>query len=361
MASLSAPIVVQAGGITEALTTGTVNADFRLRYEAVDQDNPADDADALTLRSRLSYTTAGYEGFSAMVEFEDVRIIGGVDDYSVPPSGFKTGEYSVVADPETTELDQAFIQYKNDMATVKLGRQVITLDNHRFVGHVGWRQDRQTFDAFTVSAMPVDKLGLFYGYIDQRNRIFAEDADIDSKDHLMQISYDTPVGKVTGYGYLLETDSGSELDTFGVRFSGAQGNFLYTLEYADQETDGGAVDYDANYYLVEGGYKAPFATFKLGYEVLGSDDSLYGFSTPLATLHAFNGWADIFLNTPAVGLVDTYASVSGKLAGGNWAVVYHDFEADDDTPTMDDLGDEIDLVYSKKFSKNYSAGVKYAR
>lgn len=367
MASLSAPTVVQAGGITEAIMSGKASADFRLRYEAVDQENLAvSDADALTLRSRLGYTTAVYEGFSAMVEFEDSRIVGGVDDYTVGPTGFKVGEYSVIADPETTELDQAFIQYKNDTATVKLGRQVVTLDNHRFVGHVGWRQDRQTFDAFTVALTPMDKLGIFYGYLDQRNRIFAEDADLNSKDHLINVSYQTPIGKLTGYAYLLEVDDNTpvaatdDLDTFGVRLVGSAGGFLYTLEYADQEAEGGPTDFDAEYYLVEGGYNAGFATFKIGYEVLGSDDSLYGFQTPLATGHAFNGWSDQFLVTPATGLEDTYVSVSGKLAGGKWAVIYHEFEADDDTPTVDDLGDEFNLVYSRKFGENYSAGVKYA-
>jgi len=32
--------------------------DFRLRYETVSQDNPLEDADALTLRARLGYKTA---------------------------------------------------------------------------------------------------------------------------------------------------------------------------------------------------------------------------------------------------------------------------------------------------------------
>ena len=363
---LSLPVLAQADGITEALTSGTVKADLRLRYEAVDQDNAADDADALTLRTRLGYLTGSVNGFSGFVEFEDVRIVGGVDDYTVPaPVNFNPGEYSVVADPETTELDQAFIQYKGDLFGAKLGRQVITLDNHRFVGHVGWRQDRQTFDALTVNVTPVDKLDIMYGYIDQRNRIFAEDGDIDSKDHLFNVSYMTPIGTLTGYAYLLEVDDGSnaatdELDTFGLRLKGAAGNFLYTLEYADQEAEGGPTDFDAEYLFVEGGYNAGFATFSLGYESLGSDDGAYGFSTPLATLHAFNGWADIFLNTPAQGLEDTYVKVSGKLAGGTWAVVYHEFEAEDSTPGVDDLGDELDLVYSRKFGENYSAGIKYA-
>jgi len=357
---------VAANSITEAIKGGEASADFRLRYEAVDQDNAVDDADALTLRSRFGYTTAAYNGFSAKLEFEDVRIVGGVDDYTVGPTGFNPGEYSVIADPENTEVDQAYIQYKDDTFSAKLGRQVITHDNHRFVGHVGWRQDRQTFDGLTLQGSPIDALHLKYNYISKRNRIFAEDADIKSKDHLFNASYASPIGKLTGYAYLLEDEEASDIsiDTYGVSLKGAKKSdklkFLYHLEYATQEFDNTASDFDANYYFIEGGIKSGNTTLKLGYEVLGSDNSAYGFSTPLATLHKFNGWSDQFLSTPAEGLVDTYVSVSGKAFKGKWAAIYHDFEADDSSATVDDLGDEVNLLFARKFNKHYSAGIKYA-
>ena len=94
--------------------------------------------------------------------------------------------------------------------------------------------------------------------------------------------------------------------------------------------------------------------------MLGSDDSNFGFGTPLATLHKFNGWADIFLGTPGTGLVDTYVSFSTKVGPGKFTAVYHDFTADEDTPTVDDLGSELDLAYAVKFGKGYNAGIKYA-
>ena len=84
---------------------GKLYGDFRLRYETVEQNNALEDADALTLRSRIGYKTASYEGFSALIEVEDVREI--VDDFSVPPAGVRPGQFSVIADPEGTEVDQA--------------------------------------------------------------------------------------------------------------------------------------------------------------------------------------------------------------------------------------------------------------
>lgn len=364
---LSAPLVQAetAKTVTEALTSGKAKVDFRLRYESVDQDNALDDASALTLRTRLGYTTGSVDGFSATVEMEDNRIVMGQGDYTVGPSGYNVGEYSVIADPEFTELEQGFVQYKSDTFVAKIGRQVITHDGHRMVGHVGWRQDRQTFDALSVDYKPAKGVSLKYSYVDQRNRIFGEDADLDSKDHLLNGSYKTDVGTLVAYAYLLEVDNDTVngLDTYGVRFTGksdmGDNKVSYTAEYATQTSETATVEYDADYLFLEGGIEISGITAKIGYEVLGSDDGAFGFATPLATLHKFNGWTDQFLGTPAQGLEDLYVGLSGKAAGGKWLVAYHDFNADEASETVDDLGSEINVQYTYKFSKNYSGGIKY--
>lgn len=370
---------VQANSITEALTSGKASANLNLRYESVEEDNTRKDASALTLRTRLGYTTGSINGFSATVELEDSRIVLGQGDYSVGPTSYNissdTGPiYSILGDPEHTELDQGFVQYKNDVVTAKVGRQVITMDGHRFIGHVGWRQDRQTFDAASFKVTPNKDLTLQYAYITQRNRIFAEAQDFDSKDHLLNLSYETSVGKFVGYSYLLEVDSATDnaLDTYGVSFTGntmaGDTKILYAAEFATQTSENGTIEYDADYLKLEVGAVFSGITAKLGYEVLGSDDGAYGFSTPLATLHKFNGWSDQFLATPAQGLVDTYVSVGAKLGGGGLTVAYHDFAADEATTAIpdagvaavDDLGSELNVSYVKAFGKNYVAGIKYA-
>lgn len=337
--------------------------DLRLRYESVEQDNNNKDADALTLRTLLNFKTASYNKFSGFIEFEDSREVG-IDDYN--DTNGMNPDYSVIADPETTELDQAYVQYKHKAFTAKLGRQVIVFDNQRFIGHVGWRQDKQTFDAATISYQANKKLSLHYAYITKRNRIFGEEKDFDAKDHLINIGYKTDLGKLSGYSYMLEVDEGADnsLDTYGVSFSGkkksGKNTWLYTVEFASQESESNGVSYDADYMFTELGYVFNGITLKGGYELLGSDDGKYGFSTPLATLHAFNGWSDQFLNTPAEGLSDMYLSVAGKAYGGDWAVAFHTFEADESSSTVDDLGDEINISYGKSFNKTFSGGIKYA-
>ena len=365
--------LVAFSGTATAGDSGKVELDMRLRYENVDQNNALRDASALTLRTFLGYKTASYKGLSGYVQFEDSREVG-VDDYN-DTNGNGAG-YSVIADPETTELDQAYLQYTKDNFTAKVGRQVITMDNHRFVGHVGWRQDRQTFNAAHF-AYNKDKLSMKYAYINKRNRIFGEEKDVYSKDHLFNASYKLSAGKLTGYAYLLEQDiaTNNGIDTYGVRFAGAKkldgGKLLYTAEYASQSIDSGSTSFDTDYVLAELGYVFSGITVKGGYELLGSDDGKKAFATPLATLHKFNGWADQFLATPQQGLEDMYVTVAGKAMGGKWSVTYHDFEADqisndlafvtaNPSVNAEDLGSELDIAYTRKFNKTFSGGIKYA-
>jgi hypothetical protein len=358
------PALASEHSLHDAVSNGEVSGDVRLRYESVDQDNALKDADALTIRTRLGFSTASVRGVSGVLEFEDSRNVMGLDDYNNALG--KNTNYSVIPDPETTEVDQAYLQYNADKLTARLGRQVITYDNQRYVGHVGWRQDRQTFDALRLSYSPSDSLTLGYAYLNQRNRIFAEARDVPAKDHLVNLGYETGFGKLSAYAYLLEVDEGSDnaLDTYGLRYAGNQDlesiDLMYTVEYATQQAEADADDFDADYFSVTAGLGVRGITIELGYEVLGSDDGEFGFSTPLATLHLFNGWSDQFLSTPANGLEDASVTVKGGFAGGKWALVYHDYSANKSSPGIDDLGNEWGLAYNRGFAENYSAGIKYA-
>lgn len=361
----------QAEDFAQALSGGKAYGDFLLRYETVEQDNVLKDASGLTLRSMFGYTTAAFHGFTATLEAEDSRTVLGKEDYDyhplARPSGYTVRGYSVIADAPHTELDQAFVQYKADKFTFTGGRQVITMDNHRFVGHVGWRQDRQTFDGVKLDLTPMAGMTATYAYLAQRNRIFSELADQQSKDHLLNVGYTTSLGKVTAYGYFLEEDNVAETtyDTLGLRFAGKSKSsdtlsLIYALEYAMQDYEAAAVKNDADYMLAELGVDVSGFELLLGYESLGSDENTYGFQTPLATLHKFNGWADMFLVTPNQGLTDTYVSFGTSVAGAKVEVAYHTYDAEDGTAGVEDFGSEINVLIAKKFGKNYNAGLKYA-
>src|SRR5690554_8191928 len=77
--------------------------------------------------------------------------------------------------------------------------------------------------------------------------------------------------------------------------------------------------------FAEAGVLVSGMTAAVGFESLGSDSGNYGFQTPLATKHAFNGWADKFGATPNDGLNDTYIKLATKVADVKLLAVYHDY------------------------------------
>lgn len=341
-----------ASGLTEAIAGGKVSGDFRLRSETVDQGEK--EASSLTLRSRLGYTTADYKGFTGFLEFENVTAMD--DNYNLPTDATKPN--SVVADPEGTEVNQVYMKYMMGETAIIAGRQRVILDNARFVGNVGWRQNEQTFDAVVVSSKAIADTTITYGYVDNVNTILGTELDVNA--HLLNVAYTGLPGKLTGYSYMIEDEDtpSSSTSTMGLRYSGAVGEIVkFNLEYAKQgDYKEGNSDIDADYTLIEVMAKAGSINLKAGHEVLGADD-VSGFETPIATKHAFNGWADSFLGTPADGLEDTYFSVSTKVMGTKLLAVYHEYSADNGG---DDYGSEINLLAAKKFGKNYTALVKYA-
>jgi hypothetical protein len=248
---------------------------------------------------------------------------------------------------------------------VKAGRQRLILDNARFIGNVGWRQNEQTFDAVTLTNESIEKTALTYSYLDKRHTITGTKGEMDS--HLVNAKYEgIPQGAIIGYAYLLDFDigAGTDIQTYGLRFDGktdiGQGmNLLYTAEYADQGDYQDSTNIDTQYGLAEAGVSLRSGvTLKAGYELLGgADGGTAAFQTPLATLHAFNGWADKFLVTPLTGLEDIYVSAGGALMGVNLLAAYHDYSSDD---TSTDFGTETNLQVLKKFGKTYALGTKYA-
>jgi hypothetical protein len=356
-----------------ALSGGTPNLDLRLRYEDVEQDNALENADALTLRTRLGYTTAKWNGLDLMVELEDVHALGGEDYNSCAGTGspfFGDGcngntTFSLVADPEDTELNQFWLRYAGIPKTVlKYGRQRLVLDNHRFIGNVGWRQNEMTYDGLSLVNTALPKLTVNYAHLTNANNIFGGDFQLTGD--LLNVAWaQSERFNLTGYAYLLDFDvdvaARRDTRTYGLRATGAVPlapvKFLYALEYASQDRHKDSPDsVDADYKLIELGAVYQAVTGKLGYEVLGGDGS-YGFQTPLATLHAFQGWADVFLNTPAAGVRDAYLSLGAAVEKFSFLAVYHDFSADSGGA---DFGDEWDASVSRPINDNLSVMLKYA-
>ena len=159
-------------GLQSMVTEGSASLDFRYRYENVDQDGFDDDAEASTLRSRLTLETGNFSGFSALLEFDDVTAIG-PDDYNSTSNG--KIEFPIIADPEGTDFNQGWIRYAAGDGKGTLGRQRILHGSQRFIGGVAWRQNEQTFDALRGEFRLLDAFDLDLSYVNQVNRLFGPD------------------------------------------------------------------------------------------------------------------------------------------------------------------------------------------
>jgi hypothetical protein len=352
----------------QALREGDVIVDLRARYESVDQDGFGAKADALTNRLRAGLQTAPLKGTSFLAE--GVVIDDLVEDYNSTVNGH--GQYPVVADPaDFAAINRlAVINKSLDRTTLTFGRQRLTLDDHRFVGNVGWRQHEQTFDGLRAQwAAPKVKLDLSYSA--QVNRVFGPDSPQGKWEGdivLANIAQTLPIGTLTFYDYYLDIDDAptASSNTLGVKLAGSKplGRLTgtYALGFAQQsEAGANSTDLDADYTLVEGGINFAKIGIALGQEVLGSDGAA-AFATPLATLHAFQGWADKFLATPGVGVEDRYVRLSYPLAKrGRFTSVaatafFHEFAADVGDA---DFGEELDVQLVAR-TERMALTLKYA-
>jgi len=365
------------GDLPDAIGQSKLNFQWRPRYEYADTES-SKPSQALTMRTVFGLTTAEIYGFQGMIEGLNVLSVGNSDSYNSldnPGAADKT----VILDPTTTEINRVWLSYNytNWATAAKGGRQIINLDNQRFVGAVDWRQNQQTFDAVRVGNTSVENLDLMYTYIGRVNRVggnvsglAAGAKDFQSSSHVIHANYDScEYANLKGYIYLFDLNNGGVGDaassaTYGFSVDGKapigdelkldyRGEFAWQTDYADSP-----LSYSAPYLHLTLGTKIKPVGFGVGYELLGSDNGV-GFGTPLATLHKFNGWADVFLTTPGSGLQDFYAYAQVQLP---WEmplkVAVHKFDAA--TAGKFNYGNEIDIALSRKFGKHWTGLIKYA-
>ena len=320
--------------------------DGRLRYEHVDQ--PTTDADALTMRIRAGFEVKHDSGLSMLAEA--VGTLAMIDDYNAfsfaTTSHQRRTAYSVIADPMTVGLNRLQVQYKSKPFTLTVGRQRINLDDQRWVGSVGWRQNEQTFDAVRAEAM-LGPVSLDGTYANSQRSIFGIDAGPRQAygGDFVLLGAGAKLGPVNlkGFAYLLDYNEAfffaNSSQTYGARATTSlplapKTKLNLAASYARQSDYGTTpFKFGADYIAGEAGLAWHDLGVTAGYEKLGSD-GVHAVQTPMATLHKFDGWADVFLTTPANGIQDYYGGVTYKfsgvkaLPGLNAAVTYHRFDSD---------------------------------
>ncbi len=361
--------------LSSALGQGKVSLSFRPRYEFMSQTGKRN-AQAFTVQTLLGLASRPIAGFSADLQFVDVA--GMVNHYNSLQNG-KTA-YAVIPDPQEANINQAFLQYHGVAGLdLRVGRQEIALDDQRFVGAVGFRQTPQSFDAISAGESLPGAWGIYTAYIWRIKNIL--DENVPSRTFLGEVHWQpSSLFHVQAFGYWYGNQARSAIpgaaacflqgsaqvcnsQTLGMRVQGsipvgARLQIPYGFTYARQlPYDGGSSRINTQYYHLSSGIRWSWAGIAANYMVMGSRNGSYGFQTPLATKHAFNGWAEVFLTTPRTGLRSLYFTLAGKVLGTALQATYYDFRSADHGQSY---GHEIDLSAIHRFSRHWTAGVQYA-
>lgn len=390
----------------DAVKTGKNLTSFRLRYEHVSQDGNAPttpaaafkDADALTLRSLIGWQTAPYKNFSFAFQATNVSKLN--DDFndgtSFTPINAASNQpdklaYAKVVDPDDTNINQAFIDWTGIKNTkFRLGRQIINLDNVRFIGDIAFRQVTQTFDGLSVTTKVIPNTEVFLAHIEAVNQINSRFRNQGALDIVNAKYFISPTETFSGYGYFSRFDdlgfgnawfgagaanarANQSNKTLGVRLDGIHPfnpnvRALYTAEFAKQsDYSGGDQRIDADYYRIGAGGGYNFLNVRIDQESLGSNDNdTFAFQTPFGTNHLFQGWVDKFLVTPRTGIKDTFVTATYRLNDFLFFADYHWINSDSDFAKVgggrgDSYGQEWNVAVTYNVSKQVMTKLEYGQ
>ena len=347
---------------------GRILFESRLRSETVDQQGFAEQAYALTLRTRLGWRSPTAHGLQLLVEGEGVAVLD--DRYSAPVD--PVPGRPAIADGETLELNRAQLRWTGLPDTeITVGRQRLVVGNSRFIGNSGWRQNEQTFDAVRVATTAFKPMTLTWAFADRVQRPLGHEhaqgiwrGDI----HLLQAEADTPVGRLSGFGLVIDLDNAPAQSsiTVGARLAGSRPladelSLTWAGEYAVQRDNGAnPADYVLDFRAAALGLQTPRWSAGLGYERFDGD-GISGFQTPLGSGHGFLGWSDVIVATPAFGVRDLF--VRGQVsipALGRTARLTAEAHAFHDADGAFELGRELDLSASLPINGHWSVELKAA-
>jgi len=349
------------------------NLEIRPRYEYVDEkNNNLKSANALTTRISIGLNLKYLFHIKNLETYlETTGVFATINNYS--PENTK---YELVPDPVNTRFTQIYIKYKLNKTNFFIGRKFVIIDDHRFIGNVGWRQMPQSFGVIAISDNTVENLNFLIAGIYERKGItnsLNTYWEFGKWPLILDVNYKVSnLLKIKVFSYLI-TDIHN---TYGIKLSGKyKFNYLnanYIFEYTKQ-TDPYKIDnlkikpdIDTNYYRF--GLNTNIQKWIIGLEYTHFGDKNgkdKGFSTPLATLHAFDGWSDTLLQGGANGFdygLNEYKLTIGykNVKYGKFLVSYLIFKSYKSQPTGRNIGTEIDLLYTKNLTKRLSLLLKSA-
>ncbi|MGX5915373.1 hypothetical protein ACR0ST_11640 [Aliidiomarina sp. Khilg15.8] len=347
-----------ASDVSTALRDSHVSLDLRYRLEHVEQDTNKD-ALASTLKTRLGIQTGSAYGWQGIVEVDNVTVVGN-DLYNSTRNN--RPEYAVVADPRGTDINQALLRYSGAGGLqLDLGRQRINQLNQRFIGGVGWRQNEQTFTGYRLQQRWENGLYVDLSRLHNVHRIFGPKGSAAEQPGELY----NALGGIRGDAYhvaLFYHDfdfsrwAPRSSRTYGAQLEYA-GQYTSTLSWklqlvaARQESQhANPTDATHGYHLIALDNSYQQNSLRVGMERLAGD-GVTAFQTPLATLHAFQGFTDLFLVTPADGVRDYFMRVGAPWHGVKLSLGAHYFTSDQNRSKY---GHELNMSVSQPLNERLS-------
>lgn len=330
-------------------------------------------ASFVSQRTRLN-TQYVHENLELYLSLQDVRVWGDVPQLNT-------------SDKNGSMIHQAWGKFKfGEASSIKLGRQVISYDDHRFFGDVGWTQQARSHDAALYSYnRNTFKLDLGLAYNQSSETLFGN--DLFTPDTYKSLQYVWMHKDWSNFsGSLLFANLGwqhldaANADNNETRFNQTIGTHLkygqnaFALRgNAYYQFGKDVFDNDLNAYLLglELDYKfTDRLKLGIGTEVISGNEhntihegENNAFTPFFGTNHKFNGWMDYFYvgnHANSVGLVDLQINGGFKVQDKSIIqVAAHHFmtAADFEEKT---LGTELDLSFNHQIQEDVNLHVGYS-
>ncbi len=332
-------------------------------------------------RSRL-YIDFSSDKYDLKLSFQDIRI---------------WGESAQIFKEELgkTFINEAWGQYHfTNNWSMKVGRQIISYDNERFLGGLEWAQQGRRHDALLLiynqeSSKAQLHLGVAYNQDDDvpepawLQSVGARYYSVNGNYKAMQYGWfhkDFEAASLSvlalNAGYQNADSSVSFKQTFGLIGSRSFGKFKIGGDIYYQTGELNATNVNAILAGANATYQTKVTPITVGYEYIsGKDDDdassdLTNFTPDFGTNHAHNGFMDYFFVGPAnanVGVQDIYFKTKFKAGKGSLIVNAHEFLTGSkqldasDNELKKALGTEVDLVYVLKLTGDVTFHLGYSQ
>ena len=360
--------------LSESIANGHLLLEVRPRYALITETVRPEKTDVWTVRTTLGWQTAPYRDLRFTAQYIYTGILGPARLNAIPARSFSS-KFPLLPDPPHSGINQIFADYTGVPSTrLRIGRQILRIDDERFISDVDFRQTPQVFDGVTLinTALPETEIQIGE-YRRMRNVLGGLSA---LRLHILHAAWNPlPDHTLAGYGYWQDqaaTGSQTGFANNAQRIAGvhAEGGFafadkwrwMYHIAYAHQNRIGGGdVRIDANYARAGFGVQSTGAAVwgaRVDHEIKGSNRGAYGFQTPLTDFYAFNGWALQYTSTPPQGLRDSWLTARGHLGQVELFMEAHRFRTDFGGLA---LGREIDVSASYPVTRNLLVKLQHAQ